>query len=941
MKFPKHSKTLKKNSFVLNVKILKYLICVFSFGLCAWQISRNVLSYYNRTIDAIPNIKEAKFLEFPQIIVCLTDQFNPDNLLRMGLDYSVKYSREEIKENILSFKGINKSTTGQELLDNAGWKLGEIVESVSVGDFYQKFDLSTEDAPLWERVFGINFSCFKFSPLPVNNKSSEMTLRMRTPSDYHYCVDSLGSVVGNSVWDCSNMKASCNMSCSWVSHINSIYYHVIAVSTEQSTKISRYYSVMYPGTYSGKFYITQLSYYFLSGKNYDMKSCYIHCAIKNYGADHHCHIINDKNLHLNISQYCKHPHVLVLANYFKECAENCPLQNIRKIWFSRISTATREKKIMLIFSYDLLKSYVETQSYTIFQLWSDIGGNMGFFMGLSLMTILTISFRKIRQCTILSKINETLSMKVTSRLRTKLMNTKIHMMELTPHCFKIVFLSICCIHIAFISYSYSFKNSDVFIRFEKSRCVVINDETKCVVEGNDWEWATGFMFFRVANCKIEVNKMIKCIVKCIFNTLEFYYTGVIPFESLQKLPTCNSTNLERIRYMIPPEILTTMNYLDHQKNFRCRTNCLILESTEKNPPLYTPKMHIVSDSQLMISYICSLSGIIGLYFSSNLIDIVGFIFKVIIKNITILKLIAWSISILVFIFAFAIILSRMFYLMTKDTYTTSVETTDEQYLFMTFTVCPQLKSGLNLTEHDKKKVFDSISFVCKILQKSFVPLRRLNYQFTGYDCFTCVINESNVDPLLDKSLSLDFKTVKNKYLANFFLIIHHIDDDPVWDGTYDYLVTLDRMLLTKVSSIFTYSRDNSKVLFSTCYKKCLDNLNITQGITDKNSLIFDLVDVNNCKSMCETNSVLRYLTFRTNREIKANTFIVLRFRPDWKYIIMQRTRIKQIENFKVKKIETFQLMVNEFSSVLGFFVGISIYSFILVSTQNLLKIRNE
>ena len=981
-------KNFKNGILIKFVKLICYII---PFLICFRQISYNFISFRESSIITEMSIKTPKFFEYPTFTICPYPNFNPYKLIKMGLEYNKSFSANSIVRNIDNYQGIDKEITGKRLLEEAGWNLGELIKEVNYGEFHQIFDEKTTEAPLWKRDFHFGPTCYTFTPLPTKNHSVGPIISIRSLQERYLCTWTEWEVINiclpefqtlknnksfkrlqpeylddekcfisekyNRTYKyrllCYDVQENCNTTCEWEKMLN--FMHLMGIMHPLVESTNEMKTVMISHPFSSETTVTMKlieidSYY---GLAYNKKECIKKCALEKLSIKNKCEVLTPDNSDLPLSYYCPRSRFHYITTYYRDCAKECPRQKFKKFWMSKSRISKLDRSYKMILNNDYVEKIKEKPSYSYFTFFADIGGNLGFFMGISLFIIIHDTPSLFNHLTNIFHgdilIRHLYMIKTNLHFlynRCKISKYSKKISDLATLSLYLILLVLCITHILIISNDFIHQDKYKSISLHENNCVLVDNGTSCVYEPSDIEWTLSLIATKSFHCKIQFPSLYReCKAECIIKSLIQKNTALLPYV-LNDQETCKDTiPIQNIYFIVPSDVWVQIRLLNltETKLKDCLERCTSLDTNIFAVHLI-PKMreiYLLSISR----YICSICGTIGLYFSWSLLGIVEIVLK---KTLRLFiksenrkynhlpKIIS---SFLLFFVTFITFLQLLNYILRYQYIVTSIETQDPNKNFPTITACPKYES---LPLKNARRFINS-NFIpgpiqCRILRGETIGARRLqNYQLDGQDCYSCLsqdfkeIDTITNDYLVDVSWNQSLSKETPKYID---FILHHPNDLPIPYKSldYDYMNNDVRSVTIYTNTIIIFYGRGHEKGYSLCFMKCIKEYYKTNPkyVTNmENTLV-------NISKLCEADCEKSYFTLFHCKNYSTKGYEICKsqimIRISRKSLLLKNFEIQFQSLFKAfqKRQESTNYSVlqfiNDVGSFVGFVMGVSILS---------------
>ena len=919
MNLVRFKKFIDSNKSISN--FLKVFVLFGTTALCMWQISLNIQIYMNRTLSTSVMYKKTGITQFPKVSICPNEEFNLRKLQKLGLKCDSENYHEMLK-NIQKLVGLDLNMTGKHLMENAGWNLGEVVKSVEIGDFHQEFDPQTKSATFWKREFILHESCYTIDP-PLINTSSLNTFKIefRDLYKHNFCEwkDNM-EVIDITSSDCLAIKEKCNSSCQFQKLISFMYSIGIIHSYVNTGNLIESHDIntLFHGGEQIHLEIIEMKKYY--GELHDRTKCLNDCVMnKRIQTNPDCYILQSSKSNLPIKSRCPSNFGFLQARpLYNACAKLCPLSKYKKYWFNLAfpPVNTKKKILKLRLSDAPIKEISETLSYTLTNLLSDIGGNLGFFLGSSTFIII---------CFFISKININEKYLILFK-RTIVL---LLMMIFTIHTLNIIALTIN-------------QNVEMKISLKTPRCMNTLNKTICTAKPSPIEWSMGVLMSRVFRCRVRPhNPNDECIVNYVLDSLYDDFFQIFPYLFTSDLLPCNISNIKSLQssIVVPNDIRSKIDNFDWEDVINS-SKCSDYDDIYIETPGVIPKIEYFKIRN-SIDLICCLCGAWGLYFSISMYQLIHYFFVLLINkmiknsnqsfaNHTVIS------KILLLIFTNIFIIRQLFVYFNINPTQTTIKSPNKNDNMLTITACP-IFNDINQMQN-KTQISNYIdNFKCQKYQNHFFPVEQMSqYEFLNIYCFSCSYRNFNFTIFEYGLWKIHMTWIKGKSKApkQIIFTMHRDEDVPILDGSTNYEGQAKDL---QILNIFSLSYYNSYYYgtkgYIQCYLDCLkefqDILPLIHYQNDKTQH-----QTNNCKKKCLKEDFkifgayrTRYGTQKTRKDEFFKNSVSVKYEIDENTSEIEfktETFLKDVQIREEIPIYSLTQLVNDISSILGAFFGISV-----------------
>ena len=859
-------KKLPKQGYItilINFLNMMKLIFLLAVAVCfIFVVKNNFSSYLDKTIKQSLYYVTPELYYFPKVTICPSFEFNAGKFLKM-MNIDTDNSKVfEITRNMESEFMMKFNLTGKELTEKAGWNLGEMVEELKFEDIYQRFDKDTTDAILWERRFWIHMSCFTFKPPPTKNRFAKLNIRVRSIKEFCSWYNTSGLLYFTSNEECPKYKTKClkrkeNCQSEILSLKVIVYAHSLVMNTKNLITGSQV-DLMYANQASD---LVMLKFSRLgnSGTGSDFEICIKKCLFKYIRDFYDCSMISTENLNIKVKQLCTNYHLEIINAVRQKCSSmECQLPKVGTYWLSKVDFKPiidpNEYKIALTNS-EQTQHLVEEESYTIINFLSDLGGNMGFFYGISLLYLLSaaikISFSYVRKF-------------ITN---SNLFSGKIHHINsVLSLCISIILLLACILQMILIFQRYINQNQQLIVSYENNKCIMKKSVYKCVVEPTYKEWIIGYIAQRGVGCRIPPRSdAVDILFTCINEMFFFNESHLSPYAYNDDLPQCNESNLKSKKYIFEEELsLFLLNY-DWKSDFCIKT----VERFAPKDFIYpiVPRIRTIY-TKSMFNLLPSLAGTISLYFTINILTLPDLLFKnSLVSSLEkrLVYLIHFIVNITLKLISIAYVTLFLMIKLNESYINPIITSSAEPYNFdaqnLLITACPwkvgsdnyfnqlyNTNQSVDIRDSEREDIYKMFS--CDQGTLNFSE----NHPYYMGNCIHCTYHHSYIG---NQNLYLNFTITQETHYDLVFFMIHEDTEQPVFDGVFKHIIS-DKELMITIGSFQKYISTGFKKdeTYNQCYSKCLSKALLNRGGIDKlylvNSLIFSDLELLECQKKCKS-----------------------------------------------------------------------------------------
>ena len=193
-------------------------------GLFIHQLSLQVTNYLNHPTITTVTLRQLSSLLPPPVVICPEHPFH----LKLLRDLGMKFDNMSFMNNITNFQDLDPDMDVQRVWEDAAYNLGQVVHSLTFGTLEENYTMDTIESPYWRRVTSPMGSCFALLLPHITHTDQELpslTITLRKmpsksscPLSPHTCSPSLVAQLCNS---------SCPLELFIVTHLTGSYYVMV------------------------------------------------------------------------------------------------------------------------------------------------------------------------------------------------------------------------------------------------------------------------------------------------------------------------------------------------------------------------------------------------------------------------------------------------------------------------------------------------------------------------------------------------------------------------------------------------------------------------------------------------------------------------------------------------------------------------------------------
>lgn len=552
---------------------------------------------------------------FPPVTLCPWPPFNPLRLVRLGLNASAA-SAEELLARVENLSGLeDDSVTGRTLVEEAAWRVEDVVEEVKVGGRREVYSEKGASTRLWQRSFLPVGPCLTMSPPALASRTSlSMTIRVRPrPLNLDLCsrreADSTRSLESL----CLPIEQNDNKSL-WGDYLATEFFltffaflsstdvclQMHIANTDLKVKIPLNISVThYQVTYSDDYG--------------DAPTCFHQCVTKASEVEK-CNAIFDRTIDNPIRDLCVTQEqlykvaleFLIKSDLYYTCLRTCKPQKNEHRWVlkPRISAEPSAHQISVYLTSSITTNFKEVMLYPRNDLVADVGGTMGLFLGTSLLDMWTALHAGLKYlvCSL-----ESPRFCVGSRISQASAQLSLLLGQIA--------LSItACTHLGLATMNYIFQAKEVTVSLRSSVGLSAGDIARGSHSVHDL--VMSHLASRPLGCRLSSRPSEQeCLIRCVLDGTPLI---PLPLSVVEDLNECSEEHLAppRRKYIIPSYIAERIK--NSEEVGPCMSKC----GAPNNTLGGFGKVHFAVEEEPRFSpskLICTFGGIIGFYFGVSLL----------------------------------------------------------------------------------------------------------------------------------------------------------------------------------------------------------------------------------------------------------------------------------------------------------------------------------
>lgn len=595
-----------------NITIFVAVLACFLY-----QIHFLVKDYLERPTEFVMGQSAELASPFPPINLCPWPSFHPLRLTSLGLNTSVA-TGDQLMLNVENLTGIDRGMTGRKLVEEAAWRLEELVEELEVGNTQQIYNESNVSSQFWQRSFSPTGPCLTLTPPPLASlQSRSLTLKLRQRhSDWDECTWTDEGIPKrySGPQDCSAVHEHCNRSCVWEQFITQHFYRINFIYLQSSSL-----TLDIPHASSdlrlSKSQVEAVLYevIHLDGAEIGSRDCLQRCLTETSEATSKCIKLSEATQKKQIrdlcitqsQQYSLLEKILLDSNVIELCKRSCKPNKREFQWVLKLGAPRLQEKLTVNLSSTPTIEILEVEVYPFSQLMSDIGGSLGLYLGTSLLDLWksVINISK----TLIDALH--LGWDVTSTVS----DTVFHLSILSG---QLAISMMAFLHVGLSIMQYGCQKTHMEVSFRHRSSIDFAGVTSRIKEKEKRPSAEDLVMAHLASrplgCRlISHTSQHGCFVKCLMHENE---NLPLPLAIIDDLPLCSEDvlTLPNMKYIVTNYDIQQVKHKDlvNECNFQCRNS-----SSKKTADFVVQEGFHMTKSK----FICQIGGIIGLYYGFSLL----------------------------------------------------------------------------------------------------------------------------------------------------------------------------------------------------------------------------------------------------------------------------------------------------------------------------------
>lgn len=285
----------------------------------------------------------------------------------------------------------------------------------------------------------------------------------------------------------------------------------------------------------------------------------------------------------------------------------CPQACKRRYWQHDVTdNYVLELSLSMSAAATTLRREEEVETYPLAQLFSDTGGSLGLFLGVSLLTVWELLMMGASCC-------------LKPWINTENNGRNMHVATVTKYTGILLLAIGTCTHslVTVQSYLSQPKLTSVSLRVQSPSTESENTSVTTLVARR--------LAMQALSCRPQETAQEECQVTCLLEQTVSEIVSVAPFVRVEGLPQCQDVrmSLPSLVYVVPPEMLLFATH--GEKVDMCHKNCShLLDTNSTQHKQSSPSLLMTVNSSHYsfdtLQLVCSIGGIVGLYLGYSIFD---------------------------------------------------------------------------------------------------------------------------------------------------------------------------------------------------------------------------------------------------------------------------------------------------------------------------------
>lgn len=597
-----------------------------------YQVSLNLKTFLEKPTAFTVSLEANPEFRLPPISFCPSPAFDPVKLKNFfGLNISG--DNFQFKENYKNLYGVPEELEARQLWQKANWDLNQMVHGILFKDGRRRlvtyFDHSGPLPQMWRRSFSPLGPCLTLNAPPGKR---DVIVYLENEPRVESCkfLNDAGEVkrYQGLYEQCEEVERQCNSSCGFEEYIYFslriktvfVYLHQTYVYPRdylEEADIRSYSARLFDGNYVVSKLIEQASFTInpqLTDSSLIKGECSHDPAYSREKCFHNFHnteVINQigcspmsrEYLTTPIKQVCHAPHHTdLLFKLESQSLYPCPHACKQRKWnFDVKDNFDADFSVSLVAETTNIRKEVELETYPLAQLFSDIGGSLSLFLGMSILTFWEFFVSQITHYLELKKQTAEGDSKYRLFYLVKVIGVLLLSIGACVHCLE-----------ALRSFMFQPRHTSVSLR------------TTMTHQPSDTALVARRLGARALDCRPQESDEEECRVTCLLEEAGNKLPSVVPFVSLEGMPSCQDAgmSLPSIAYVVPQEILLAATTTERLA--KCHRQCgsaFTNQTQSKGFNMVVDDNYFSTD---ILTLTCSIGGIIGLYLGYSIFDVVQY-----------------------------------------------------------------------------------------------------------------------------------------------------------------------------------------------------------------------------------------------------------------------------------------------------------------------------
>lgn len=605
-----------RGRLVVAVQVASFVV---AGGLFTYQLSQLVAHYLSHPTTIAVTLRLPPSLLPPPIVVCPEHPFHLEVLRDLGMNID-----NLLVSNVSSLQNLDPDEDALRVWENVSYELGQVVNSFSFGNLQENYTRDTLSSPYWRRVTTPLGSCFVLHLPPVTDPDQELPSLIITLRKMQ-----LRSSCPLNPYSCSPEQVAqrCNSSCAFERLLveDKLGSYFILIGKLYNSSSHHHNDRLEPSTgyllaedawhtaYLGTSYdpLNVIEIYSTLVERWPLKcdltakvsAIDFDTCVDNYFLTKHNCVPVRPNSEITLKKACKigllHEAILrqlpgkaVCSGPLADQCHHIEWEHEVKNGLDMESFITENSQVRLNFTSPRVRVETEVDMYPLSQLASDIGGSLGMFLGMSVLTVW--------QC------------------------VGVHSHHFLPqrswgrhfnrrHCRQLMYW-IVIVSLAFLTAVHSLLALQIYVNQPVRVSVKRSDTTEDLHHPDNhnhlFDQVAALLASRALDCRAGPHTADEeCMLNCLMQQTMRQISSVSPFVEVDDLPVCPEKHnwTYSVTYIVPS--LSYATATNTHLTIYCRQKCGEVIMRAPRGLKVNHQYYLMTINDLL----CSLGGIISLY----------------------------------------------------------------------------------------------------------------------------------------------------------------------------------------------------------------------------------------------------------------------------------------------------------------------------------------